>query len=72
VITSTDIDHRFNYHPATNEAIRAHCKAMAHVINSTVADSREKALAITKLEETMMWANAAVARHGLTDNDEAL
>jgi hypothetical protein len=27
-------------------------------------ESREKALALTKVEEAMFWANAAIAREG--------
>ena len=29
-----------------------------------VPDSREKSLAITKLEESIMWANKGLSRHG--------
>ena len=35
---------------------------LAHVLNELVPDSREKSLAITHLEEVMMWSNAAIAR----------
>ena len=31
-------------------------------IDSLCPDSREKSLAITKIEESVMWANAAIAR----------
>lgn len=32
---------------------------------SGIEDSREKSLAMTKLEECLMWANKAIALHGL-------
>lgn len=34
-------------------------------ILSELSDSREKSLAMTKLEECVMWANKALALHGL-------
>jgi hypothetical protein len=32
------------------------------MLNELVPDSREKSLAITHLEEAVMWANAGIAR----------
>lgn len=65
----TDLERRFGYHkpPASADGaalaeMRAELCAMAkHVVRSTPR-GREQALAITKLEEAMFWANAAVAR----------
>lgn len=69
-----DIDNRFDFHPATTEekrnehtAIRQACKRLAYQINDSVPEGREKALAATKLEEVMFWANAATARNGIAD-----
>lgn len=66
-----DLIRRFDYHPprdtATAEAhtiIRQDCRALAEQINGICPEGREKALAITHLEEVMMWANAAIARAG--------
>lgn len=66
----TDIDHRFDYHPPRDdatrdrhEAVREVLKVAATALNMTVPDGREKSLAITALEEAMMWANAAIARN---------
>lgn len=59
---------RFGYHPADpvtaqrHEAIRAAMLRAAYVVQELVEDRRERALAITKLEEAMMWANAGIAR----------
>jgi hypothetical protein len=63
---------RFTYHPPkperlqaeTYEQMRSHALTMATFINRVCPESREKSLAITNLEETVMWANAAIARHG--------
>lgn len=64
-----DLRHRFAYHPPKDDAtkdlhanMRVACRLTAEEINETCPDGREKALAITKLEEAMMWANAAIAR----------
>lgn len=65
-----DIEHRFDFHPATTEekrnehtSVREILKNAALKIDKKVPDGREKALAITKLEEAMYWANAAIARN---------
>ena len=69
--TIDELENRFKYHPALDSetvskhsSIRNECHALAMFINDVIpGDSREKSLAITKLEEAMMWANAAIARH---------
>jgi len=64
------IDHNFTYHPPKEgqpqkyEELRAKTKELAYLIDSLCPESREKALAMTKLEECNMWANASIARHG--------
>lgn len=66
--SSADIDNRFDYHRPNDEKVIAHenvresCKAVAHYIDAAVPPGREKSLALTKLEEAMFWANAAIAR----------
>lgn len=69
MIPKGDIDHRFAFHPATTEekrnahtSVREHCKELAHFLNRKLPDGREKSLAITHLEEVMMWGNASLAR----------
>lgn len=69
----SDLTHRFAFHPATDAEKRdAHtsarqaCHFAAQRIDELCTDCREKSLAITKLEEAMFWANAALARNGKT------
>lgn len=65
----SDIDSRFAFHPATEVTgpmradVREAHKRLAHLLNDILPESREKSLCITKLEESMMWANAAIARN---------
>lgn len=60
---------RFTYHapkedqPQRYENIRKNALAFATLIDAMCPDSREKSLAITHLEEVVMWANAAIARN---------
>lgn len=69
-VDTDDILNRFTYHPPKMgqgniyEGIREAALGFADYINEVAPDSREKSLAITALEETVFWANAAVARHG--------
>lgn len=62
-----EIDRRFGFHPATAETIplfednRARVVDLAARWDETLPDGREKALALTALQEAVMWANAAVA-----------
>jgi hypothetical protein len=64
-----DIENRFTYHspkddqPERYEKIRFNGKNLAEMINEECPDSREKSLAITHLEQAVMWANAAIARN---------
>lgn len=63
------IENAFDYHPPKGRQpemyarIRNRAKALAYVIEGAVPDSREKSLAMTKLEEAVMWANAGIARN---------
>ena len=63
------IENNFVYHapksdqPQRYTDIRNKAKEFALMIDELCPDSREKSLAITKLEECMMWANASIARN---------
>lgn len=64
-----DLDSRFTYHaPKGDQAIRYEmirdwARQFAADIDDKCPDSREKSLAITHLEEAVMWANASIARN---------
>lgn len=64
-----DLENIYTYHspkdtqPERYERIRYKAKMLAAFINEKCPDSREKSLAMTKLEEAVMWANAAIARN---------
>lgn len=66
---SAELTHRFAFHAAPdaekrNEhtSVRANVAHLAHHMNDVLPEGREKAIVMTKLEETMFWANAAIAR----------
>lgn len=64
----SDLDNRFTYHPPKgNQAdiyqqVREGAKAFAVFLNEIVPECREKSLAMTNLEQAVMWANAGIAR----------
>lgn len=61
------IDNTFTYHapkgdqPARYEALRSKARELARLIEASCPESREKSLAMTKLQECTMWANASIA-----------
>lgn len=66
-----DLQKRFEYHPPKDEAtkknheqVRYECFMLAREIERSVPAGREQSIAITKIEEAMMWANAGIARAG--------
>lgn len=69
MLSSEEIDNRFNHHILSEEqletitALRGIFLSLAHKINDYCPPSREVSLALTKLEEAMMHANSAIARH---------
>jgi hypothetical protein len=64
----SDLKNRFKFHPADavkakrHETVRDACFELSLELDSLVPEGREKLLAITHLEEVMMWANAGIAR----------
>lgn len=62
------IENNFKYHspkegqPEKYTALREKAKEFAYLIDEMCPQSREKSLALTELENSVMWANAAIAR----------
>jgi len=62
------IENNFSYHapkegqPERYNVIRSMAREFAYVIERNCPNSHEKSLAMTKLEEAVMWANASIAR----------
>jgi hypothetical protein len=70
MIDTADLANRFTYHAPKNgqaetyQQIRDAAHELAKLVNEVAPDSREKSLSVTHLEDAVMWANAAIARHG--------
>ena len=67
-MTVDELDRRFTHHPprgdqpTRHQAVRSVARQLADVIADACPDGRERSLAMTRLEECVMWANAAIAR----------
>jgi len=67
---TNNIDARFDYRTLDAETRKRRVqmgkkiKAVAIELDALLADGWEKKQALLRLEETMMWANAAIAREG--------
>lgn len=63
-----ELDHRFTAHSDDQETIdrmehiREAMRTAAVRVCEVTPQGRERALALTKLEEAMFWANAGIAR----------
>lgn len=63
------IEDAFSYHPPKGdqseryEKLRKEGKDLTISIIAACPDSRERSLALTKIQEAIMWANAAIARN---------
>lgn len=68
MLTNQEMGTRFTYHPPKGnqqdkyEHIRGRARELAEILNVSCPSSRELSIAFTKLEECVMWANAAIAR----------
>ena len=66
---NNQIENNFMYHSPKEgqnekyEALREKAKELAYLIDDLCPGSREKSLAMTKLEESVMWVNASIARN---------
>ena len=65
------VEHDFTLHPPATpavgekmDAIRAEFKALALLVVDALPAGREQSTALTKLEEALYFAIAAIARHG--------
>jgi hypothetical protein len=67
VLDDAEIEHRFGYHRADQAAavhyagIRDAYKQLAKVVVESTPPGREQSLAMTALQESLMWTNAAYA-----------
>jgi hypothetical protein len=74
-VTQVEITRRFSHHspdPKGVERMRAlrNCgKLLGEMMVELCPASRELAVAVTKLEETIMWANAAIVRPAADSHD---
>ena len=65
---AAELDTRFTYHapkagqPEKYTKLRDKAKEFAALVNELCPESREKALAVTHIEDAIMWANASIAR----------
>ena len=68
MLPQEELNTRFTYHkpkedqPEKYTMLRDNGHWLAELINKICPDSREKSLAITKIEEAIFWANASIAR----------
>ena len=62
------IENNFTYHSPVGDqnekcqALRNQAKLLAYRFKDLVPESRERSLAMTKLEEAIFWANAGIVR----------
>lgn len=77
MLDDNEMYNRFSYHkPGKNQTLSYHGvrnqgRLFAELINRRCPDSREKSIALTKIEEAVMWANAAIARNSTTEFTES-
>lgn len=63
-----ELETRFTYHAPSGdqagkyEALRDCAKTFASLVVELCPESREQSLAITNIEQAVMWSNAAIAR----------
>lgn len=68
-MVSEQVEKAFTYHAPFGtqtdryEQLRAKAKELAGMYEALCPVSRERSLAITNLEQSIMWANAAIARN---------
>lgn len=67
-ISQRELDRRFTYHapkdgqPEKYVALRDKAKEFAELVSKLCPPCRESSLAVTRIEEAVMWANSSIAR----------
>jgi hypothetical protein len=68
-MTHEELERRFTYHkpggnqPERYDVLRSTARSFALYVVDNCPDSRERSIALTKIEEAVMWANASIARN---------
>ena len=68
-VNEKEVHRRFTYHPPSEdqikryEELRGTAAQFARIIMTLTPESREQSLALTHLDEVVMFANAAIARN---------
>lgn len=71
-----ELETRFTYHPPQPwqipfyEEMRSKGLTLAEWVDQRLPDCREKALALTSIEQAIMWANAGMARRGTRPEED--
>lgn len=64
-----EVEKQFTYHPPKPgqaeryQRLREKAKELAYLIHRECPPSRERSVALTELETSVFWANAAIARN---------
>jgi hypothetical protein len=68
-MSNNKLDNIYKYHapkddqPRRYKALRIEARCLAELFISCCPESRERSLALTNLEQAVMWANAAIANN---------
>jgi hypothetical protein len=71
-MTNEQIENTFTYHPPFGtqtqryQDLREEARTLAKLIQEACPESREKSLALTELQQAVMWANASIAINEFT------
>ena len=75
MIGFAELQNRFGYHRATADSAPKHAQVRelmlntAAVLDALLPDGRDKATAMTKLQEAMHWSNSAIAMENDVDTE---
>lgn len=73
---TADLENRFRYHPPRGGQVKLYqdnreaYRALAERVAAFGPPSRELSLALTALEESLMWINAHIARNDVGVDDD--